>query len=96
MCFFSSPAAPAAPPPPAPAPAPAPPAASNPINAGVSVPTANNPVMTNIYDPSTPESGMAAEKGAISTKAKGTSRLKVDLGSTVTSMGKATGLQINR
>ena len=96
MCFFSSPAAPAAPPPPAPAPAPAPPAASNPINAGVSVPTANNPVMTNIYDPSTPESGLAAEKGAISTKAKGTSQLKVDLDPTVASMGKATGLQINR
>jgi|TARA_E500000178_G_scaffold320116_1_gene342978 hypothetical protein len=49
-----------------------------------------------MYDPSSPESGMAAEKGAVSNKAKGTSQLKVDLDPTVASMGKATGLQINK
>lgn len=69
------------------APEPAPPPAAPPSAA---------PVMTNMYDPSAPESGMAAEKGAVSNKAKGTSQLKVDLDPTVASMGKATGLQINR
>tara|TARA_Y100000015_G_scaffold42931_2_gene51479 strand:+ start:1045 stop:1203 length:159 start_codon:yes stop_codon:yes gene_type:complete len=52
--------------------------------------------MTNMYDPSSPESGMAAEKGAVSNKAKGTSQLKVDLDPTTQSMGKGTGLQINK
>ena len=59
-------------------------------------PPSANPVMTNMYDPSSPESGMAAEKGAVSNKAKGTSQLKVDLDPTTQSMGKATGLQINK
>lgn len=59
-------------------------------------PPSANPVMTNMYDPSTPESGMAAEKGAVSNKAKGTSQLKVDLDPTIQSMGKGTGLQINK
>ena len=69
-----------------PAPPPPPPAA----------PPAASPVMTNMYDPSSPESGMAAEKGAVSNKAKGTSQLKVDLDPTTQSMGKGTGLQINK
>lgn len=59
-------------------------------------PPAANPVMTNMYDPSSPESGMAAEKGAVSNKAKGTSQLKVDLDPTTQAMGKGTGLQINK
>jgi hypothetical protein len=59
-------------------------------------PPSKNPVMTNMYDPSSPESGMAAEKGAVSNKAKGTSQLKVDLDPTTQSMGKGTGLQINK
>ena len=67
-------------------PAPAPPPAA---------PPSADPVMTNMYDPSSPESGMAAEKGAVSNKAKGTSQLQVDLDPTVTNLGTATGLQIN-
>jgi len=80
MCFGGTPTPP---PPPAPAPPPA---------AGA----APNPVMTNMYDPSSPESGMAAEKGAVSNKAAGTSQLKVDLDPTVSNIGKGTGLQINK
>tara|TARA_Y100000589_G_C27024437_1_gene576297 strand:+ start:289 stop:447 length:159 start_codon:yes stop_codon:yes gene_type:complete len=52
--------------------------------------------MTNIYDPSSPESGVAAEKGSVMNKAKGTSQLKVNLDPTVENMGKGTGLQINK
>ena len=59
-------------------------------------PPSANPVLTNMYDPSSPESGMAAEKGAVSNKAKGTSQLKVDLDPTVSNMGKGTCLQINK
>lgn len=59
-------------------------------------PPSANPVMTNIYDPSTPESGVAAEKGSAMNKAKGTSQLKVNLDPTVTNMGKGAGLQINK
>lgn len=59
-------------------------------------PPSANPVMTNIYDPSTPESGVAAEKGSVMNKAKGTSQLKVNLDPTVTNMGKGAGLQINK
>lgn len=69
------------------APTPAPPPAA---------PPSVNPVMTNMYDPSSPESGMAAEKGAASNKAAGTSQLKVDLDPTISNMGKGTGLQINK
>lgn len=59
-------------------------------------PPSANPVMTNIYDPSTPESGVAAEKGSAMNKAQGTSQLKVNLDPTVTNMGKGAGLQINK
>lgn len=59
-------------------------------------PAAVNPVLTNMYDPSNPESGMAAEKGAVQGKAKGTSQLKVDLDPTVSNLGKGTGLQITK
>lgn len=72
---------------PSPSPEPAPPPAA---------PPSANPVLTNMYDPSSPESGMAAEKGAVSNKAKGTSQLKVDLDPTISNMGKGTGLQINK
>ena len=59
-------------------------------------PPAPNPVMTNMYDPSTPESGTAAEKGAVADKAAGTSQLSVDLDPTLTNIDKNTGLQINK
>lgn len=59
-------------------------------------PAAGNPVMTNMYDPSNPESGMAAEKGALQGKALGTSQLKVDLDPTVSNLGKGAGLQITK
>ena len=80
MCFGGTPTPP---PPPAPAPPPA---------AGA----APNPVMTNMYDPSSPEAGAAAELGAASNAASGTSQLKVDLDPTVSNMGTGTGLQINK
>ena len=69
------------------APDPAPPPAA---------PPAVNPVMTNLYDPSSPEAGVAQEKGAAQKKASGTSQLKVNLDPTISSMGTATGLQINK
>ena len=65
-------------------PAPAPPPAA---------PAAANPVLTNMYDPSNPDS---LEKGAAQGKAMGTSQLKVDLDPTVSNLGKATGLQITK
>jgi len=80
MCFGGS----APTPPPAPAPAP-PPAAG----------AAPNPVMTNMYDPSSPESGNAAELGAAANAASGTSQLRVDLDPTIQNMGTGTGLQIS-
>jgi hypothetical protein len=52
--------------------------------------------MSNIYDPSNPESGVNAEKGATLKKAKGTSQLKVDLDPVVANMAKQTGLQISK
>jgi hypothetical protein len=52
--------------------------------------------MTNMYDPSTPESGDAAEKGAVADKAAGTSQLRVDLDPTLSNIDKNTGLQINK
>jgi|TARA_R110002124_G_scaffold75563_3_gene202757 hypothetical protein len=52
--------------------------------------------MTNMYDPSSPESGTAAEKGALAGKAAGTSQLRVDLDPTTTNVDKGTGLQINK
>jgi len=63
-------------------PAPPPPAAA---------PKAVDPVMTNLYDPDATD---GVEKGGVSKKAKGTSQLKVDLDPTVSSMDRATGLQI--
>ena len=98
MCFFSTPSMPApaavdptppAPPPPAP-PAPAPVMGTSAASGGQS------PVMSNIYDPSNPESGVNAEKGATLKKAKGTSQLKVDLDPVVANMAKQTGLQISK
>ena len=59
-------------------------------------PPAVNPVQTNMYNPSTPESGDAQEKGAVADKAAGTSQLRVDLDPTLTNMGKGTGLQITK
>tara|TARA_R110002153_G_C13294525_1_gene495144 strand:+ start:1183 stop:1419 length:237 start_codon:yes stop_codon:yes gene_type:complete len=59
-------------------------------------PPAVNPVQTNMYDASTTESGVAAEKGAVADKAAGTSQLKVDLDPTLTNLGKDTGLQITK
>ena len=82
MCFFSSPSVPEPPKPVVAPPPAAPPSAS--------------PVLSTLYDPSSPEIGMAAEKGSVSNKAKGTSQLKVDLDPTVSNMGKGTGLQINK
>lgn len=69
-----------------PAPPPPPPAA----------PPAVNPVQTNMYDPSSSESGLADEKGAVADMAAGTSQLKVDLDPTLTNLGKDTGLQITK
>ena len=59
-------------------------------------PPAPNPVLTNMYDPSSPESGEAAEKGAVQDKSKGTSQLRVDLDPTLSNIDKNTGLQINK
>ena len=100
MCFFRTPSAPApqqvaptppAPPPPAP-PAPAPVMGTSAGQSG----TSNSPVMQNVYDPSNPESGMNAEKGATLRKARGTSQLRVDLDPVIANMAKQTGLQINK
>ncbi len=102
MCFFSTPSMPApaavtptppAPPPPAP-PAPAPVMGTSAASSGGG--GSQNPVMSNIYDPSNPESGVNAEKGATLKKAKGTSQLKVDLDPVVANMAKQTGLQISK
>jgi hypothetical protein len=54
------------------------------------------PVLTNMYDPSNPESGMAAEKGSAMNKAKGTSQLQVNLDPTMANSDKGTGLQITK
>lgn len=69
------------------APEPAPPPAA---------PAAVNPVLTNMYDPSSPESGTAAEKGAVANKAAGTSQLKVNLDPVASNLGTGAGLQINQ
>ena len=99
MCFFSTPSMPApaavtpTPPPPAP---PAPPPVMGSSTTMSSSGGSQNPVMSNIYDPSNPESGVNAEKGATLKKAKGTSQLKVDLDPVVANMAKQTGLQISK
>ena len=101
MCFGSRepqivevPATPPAPPPPAP-PAPAPIYGSSGSGSSAAA-SVNNPVMQNVYDPSNPESGMAAEKGATLKKAQGTSQLRIDLDPVIANMAKQTGLQINK
>lgn len=85
---------PVAPPPPAP-PAPAPVMGSSAASAGSSS-GGQNAVMSNAYDPSNPESGINAEKGATLKKARGTSQLRVDLDPVVANMAKQTGLQISK
>lgn len=112
MCIFSRPSvppppaaveptqpapAPVAPPPPAP-PAPAPVYGTSYASSGggMTVDAQGNPVMQNIYDPSNPESGVSAEKGATLRKARGTSQLRVDLDPVVANMAKQTGLQISK
>tara|TARA_R110002074_G_scaffold329819_1_gene500329 strand:- start:43 stop:339 length:297 start_codon:yes stop_codon:yes gene_type:complete len=96
MCFFSQPQMPSAAAIPATPPVAPPPAAAPAGYGGASGASAvaPNPVMTNMYDPSSPESGIAAEKGAAIKKASGTSQLKVDLDPTVAGLDKGTGLQI--
>ena len=97
MCLFSTPSAPApaevapTPPPPAP-PAPAPVMGMS----AAATDASGKPVMQNVYDPSNPESGVQAEKGATLKKAQGTSQLRVDLDPVVANMAKQTGLQINK
>lgn len=83
MCFFNQQ------PTSTPAPVTPPPPAAAP-------PNAQNPVLSNSYDPSSPESGVAAEKGSAFNKAQGTSQLKVDLDPTLAGMDKQTGLQISQ
>lgn len=80
----------------APAPPPAAPPAPAPVMGTSSAGSVNNPVMQNVYDPSNPESGMAAEKGATLKKAQGTSQLRIDLDPVIANMAKQTGLQINK
>lgn len=60
-------------------------------------PDANSraPVLANSYETSTPESGIAAERGATMARARGTSQLRVDLDPTLAGMDNSTGLQIN-
>lgn len=108
MCIFRAPSMPAVPPtPPAPPPAtttiektvympPADAPSYGSSSGGTIAGTANNPVMQNVYDPSNPESGMAAEKGATIKKAAGTSQLRIDLDPVIANMAKQTGLQINK
>ncbi len=69
------------------APEPAPPPAAPPAAA---------PVMTNMYDPSAPEAGLASDKLNAGNAASGTSQLMVDLDPTVANMDSGTGLQINQ
>jgi len=101
MCIFRAPSMPAAPaavaptPPPVAPPPPAAPAPA-PIYGAPTTTAANNAVMTNIYDPSNPESGVAAEKGATLKKATGTSQLRIDLDPVIANMANETGLQINK
>ena len=60
-------------------------------------PPSANPVMTNMYDPSSPESGIAQEGIAAQNAASGTSQLLVPLDPTTQNMGSGgnSGLQIN-
>ena len=100
MCFKSPTVTVAAPEPtPAPAPAPAPPpAAPLSIGGGSGSTDAINPVMSNMYDPTNPESGIAEEKGAARKRSSGTQQLRIDLDPNATAIGKPTGngLQISK
>lgn len=103
MCFFKTPTvtvqapAPTAAPAPAPAPAP-PPAAPLSIGGGGGSTDAVNPVMSNMYDPTNPESGVNEEKGAARKRSSGTKQLRIDLDPNATSIGQPTGngLQISK
>lgn len=107
MCFKSptvtvaapEPTAPVTPPPAPPAPPPPAPPPAAPSSAGGTAGTAAtvNPVMSNVYDPSNPESGVNEEKGASKAKAMGTSQLKIDLDPAAKNLGaKGSGLQISK
>ena len=100
MCIFRTPSVPApaavAPTPPAPPPPAPPPPAPVMGTSAMAMDASGKPVMQNVYDPSNPESGVQAEKGATLKKAQGTSQLRVDLDPVVANMAKQTGLQINK
>ena len=102
MCFKSptvtvaapEPTAPVTPPPAPPAP---PPAAPSTMGGTAGSAAGVNPVMSNMYDPSNPESGVNEEKGASKAKAMGTSQLKIDLDPAAKNLGaKGSGLQISK
>ena len=99
MCFKSPTVTVAAPETTAPVtPAPAPPPAAPSTMGGTAGSAAGvNPVMSNMYDPSNPESGVNEEKGASKAKATGTSQLKIDLDPAAKNLGaKGSGLQISK
>lgn len=86
--------APVTPPPAPPAP---PPAAPSTMGGTAGSAAGVNPVMSNVYDPSNPESGVNEEKGASKAKAMGTSQLKIDLDPAAKNLGaKGSGLQISK
>jgi hypothetical protein len=99
MCFKAPTVTVAAPettgpvtPPPAP-----PPAAPSTMGGTAGSAAGVNPVMSNVYDPSNPESGVNEEKGASKAKAMGTSQLKIDLDPAAKNLGaKGSGLQISK
>lgn len=102
MCFKSptvtvaapEPTTPVTPPPAPPAP---PPAAPSTMGGTAGSAAGVNPVMSNVYDPSNPESGVNEEKGASKAKAMGTSQLKIDLDPAAKNLGaKGSGLQISK
>ncbi|WMM95842.1 hypothetical protein CRP113_gp25 [Roseobacter phage CRP-113] len=102
MCFKTpsvtvaapEPTAPVTPPPAPPAP---PPAAPSTMGGTAGSTAGVNPVMSNVYDPSNPESGVNEEKGATKAKASGTSQLKIDLDPSAKNVGTGgSGLQISK
>lgn len=101
MCFFKTPSvvvqapAPTAPVTQAPAP---PPAAPSSMGGTAGSAAGVNPVMSNVYDPTNPESGINEEKGAARKRASGTQQLRIDLDPTAASIGQAkgSGLQISK
>lgn len=99
MCFKTPSVTVAAPEPTTPVtPPPAPPPAAPSTMGGTAGSAAGvNPVMSNVYDPSNPESGVNEEKGASKAKAMGTSQLKIDLDPAAKNLGaKGSGLQISK